>query len=836
MPVWEGFAFAPIPQPPDTTKPSSPLETQVDYDAVDTSYFDVRNQIVYLIGQASVDYGDISLTADYIEYDFRNRQVLAYGRLDSNGKMVGRPVFKDATSELEIDSVRYNFDTKKGLTHTVTTQEGDGFLHAQTAKKHSNDDVHIFHGYYTTCNLDTPHYHFQLGKAIVKPNDKIVARNINLRVANIPTPLWVPFAFFPNKKKQNAGIILPTYGESPGLGFFLKDGGYYIPINDRLQTQFNGDIYSRGSWKIGNSTDYKARYKFNGRFTVNYSVIKQSEPEYDDFSRQNEFFVRWNHAQDAKARPGSKFSADVNFGTSTNFQNALTTNLNNYLTNTFTSSVRYTKSFAGTPLSLNVNLRHNQNTQTHLVNLTTPEVALNMTRIYPGKILRRWLAPPGSTTKRAYEKIGVTYNMNMRNDISQIDTLMALNRLDDLINNQMRHGIRHNMSVNTNISPKSLPLTITPSFNATDRWYLQTIDKRYDNELDSLITDTVNGFDRAGEWNANLGFTTKLYGIYGFKGSEMRVRHVMTPNISMRYRPDFGTNETIFDGTGGTNTYSPYQIGVYGAPTTGESGALTFSLINSLEAKVPTPQDTAQDNRKIKILDNFGASTNYDFFKDVNQWAVVSLNARTTLFKNLNLNYTSTYDPYDYDSTGKVIDDSYWTAQNGLGRFSSHRLAASTTLRGGGKTADQRAGNPEDESDPTRARELASVVANPNAYVDFNIPWTLSINYTLGLNNTFSSVTGNDTLISTQTLNFSGDFKLTPQWKVGFSSGYDFVNKGVTNNTAINLYRDLHCWELSFNYIPFGFTQSYNIQLNVKASVLQDLKLARRRSWFDQGF
>lgn len=824
MAPFVAIAQTPSPTPPDTAELESPLEYKVVYDAVDSIRFDLENQKVYLFGNAFIEYDNIRLDAGFITYDFTESLVQAYAATDSAGNPVGRPVFKEDQSEFTADTIRYNFDSKRGIIKNVRTQEGEGYLHSEVTKKQANDHVHLSNGHYTTCNLEHPHYAFKLGQAIVVPNDKILARNINLQVAEIPTPVWLPFAYFPNKKGEAAGILIPTYGESPTLGFFLLNGGYYWPLGDKMDTRLTGDIYSRGSWGLKNLTNYKVRYRYNGSINLSYNILKRSDPEFPDFTKSSEFFVRWSHNQDAKARPNSRFSANVNAGSSTNFQNNFNSNINDYLTNTFQSNISYSRSFAGKPYTLNINLRHNQNTLTRQVNLTLPEAAFNVSRFYPGKTLRKWIDKSGTATRKWYENIGVAYSTNFRNDLDVGDSVLSLNNFSNLADS-MRMGMRHNVAITTSITPERLPFTLTPSFNATERWYVETLNREWDNDLQQVVSDTINGFDRNLEWNASAALNTKLYSFFTWKNG-VKIRHVLTPNLSFLYRPDFGTNEVIFTNQNNPITYNPYSLGVYGVPVSGESGMVALNLLNNLEAKVKSAKDTVTGMKKVSIIENLSFNTSYDLFKDVNRWANVGMNGRTRLFKKLNLNYTAVYDPYDYDSLGIRIDDSYWTRENGLGGISSASLAASTSLR---SPQQGNLGNQGDD-DPEN-RELAQIRANPDAYVDFNVPWTLQLSYNLRVNRILTA--GVDSFALTQTVNFSGDFNLTEKWKIGFSSGYDFINKGLTNNTSVNIYRDLHCWELSFNYIPFGFQQSYNIQLNVKSAMLQDLKLARRRSWFD---
>lgn len=831
----------PFPQEPQNTEPDStvdnsgPLEAKVVYNASDSIRFDLQEQKVYLYGVASVEYENIKLNADHIQYGFKDNVVYAYGRTDSAGKYVDRPIFTEGQTTFEADTMYYNFETKKGVIKEVRTQEGGGYLLSEVTKKHSNDNIHVLHGKYTTCSLDHPHYYFSLSKAVVvkdkdkdgNDNSKIVAGPTHMVVADIPTPLAVPFGYFPNKKGEAAGILIPTYGESDAQGFFLQNGGYYWPINDRIDTRLTGDIYSKGSWGGRSNTRYKTRYKYDGSLDITYSVSKFGIKESNDYSESKDFFVRWTHRQDAKARPNSTFSASVNAGTNTNFSNNVNTSTADFLTNTFNSSVNYSYNFPNAPLRFNVSARHEQNTQTQTVRFNVPSGALSLNRIYPGKMLRKTFGnKKGSATQKWYEKIGVSGQTRFDNELNTYDTLLSFNNLPGLLENDLRYGVRHSLTANTSIKlfKRKAPFTLNPRISYTERWYMKTIAKRYDNDLDSAITDTISGFRRAYDYNTGATLSTKLFGFYYLKGGHI-IRHTLTPNFSFTYNPSFSTQETGFFGEGGTlSTFSPFQTGIYGQPNSTESGLIGISVNNNLEMKVMTPNDSIE-SKKIKLLESFTFATSYDIFREVNQFNNVSMNGRTRLFKKLDINFTGVFDPYDYDTTGSRIDDSYWSADGGIGKLSSGSINTSFSLR----SKDSKQGDLQ--SDAGTQQQLDFVNANRNDYVDFNVPWTLSMGYNFSFNRQYNS-DGSDTIITVQSIGFSGDFNLTEAWKVGFSSGYDFVNKDFSY-TSFNLYRDMHCWEMVFNWVPFGARQSYNIQVNVKAAMLQDLKLTRRRQWFD---
>ena len=827
----------------------SELDERVDYHAEDSILFNLAEQKAYLYNKAYVKYGEIELKAHYIEIDFGNNLLTAKYGTDSLGNKIGKPVFKDGESESEEDEIIYNFQTKRGIIKNVRIQEGESYILVEIGKKQANDDLHIRHAKYTTCNLEHPHYYFLLSKAVVKPDDKIVSGPANLWVADIPTPLGVPFGFFPNKKGGTNGVVIPTYGESQVLGFFLQNGGYYHKFGDKFDTQLLGDVYTKGSWSLKNISNYKVRYKYSGNTDISYTRFRQSYPEFPDFSRTTEFFIRWAHQQDATARPGTRFSANINAGTVNNFRNNFNTNTQDYLSNTFQSSINWGKTWQGKPYNLNVSLRHNQNSINRQVNLTLPEVNFNINRQDIGTIFK--LDPARNKVMKQVQKIGINYGMLAKNEINAPDSVLRLNDMNSLLKNNMRNGMRHNLVANTQFKLFKQKFILNPAFTMTDRWYLQTIEKNWNNDLQLLRTDTIRKFSRAGDWNFSMGLTTKLYGFYGFAGKlkgkhETVVRHVLTPNLSFVYRPSFSTQQTGFYGPNGSiGSYSPYDIGIFGAPPVGESGNVNLSLLNSVEMKMRDFKDTLEKSyKKVMLIENFSINSGYDIFRDSLNFSNINMAGRTTLFKSLGLNYSASYDPYHYDSEGRKVNLSEYSQTGKLGRFMNANLATSIQLASknrknkkfnlpGEDILPEQDSIAEKEMDAQDESILRAIRANPYAYVDFDIPWSLNLAYNLNLNRTF--LAGKDTVILAQVISAVGDFNLTENWKIGFTTGYDVRQKDFTY-TSVDIYRDLHCWEMQFNWIPFGPRQSYNIRVNVKASILQDLRLQRRRSWFDNTF
>ncbi|MEW6468278.1 MAG: putative LPS assembly protein LptD [Bacteroidota bacterium] len=790
------------------------LDSRVDYDALDSIRMDVFNQVVYLFNQAEVSYEDVNLKAGYIVLDMENSIVLAAGRRDSAGRIVQKPELKQGEQMTEADTIIYNFKTKRGLMKYIQTVQGEGYITASVAKKDSNDIYYIKNGKYTTCDADHPHFHIEMTKMKVIPDDKIVTGPAYLVIADVPTPLAVPFGYFPNKKGRSSGILIPAYGESPSLGYFLKDGGYYFGKNDFIDLAVRGDIYSRGSWAVKTNSNYNKRYRFSGDLSLGYSKFKESEKEFPDYSEKSDFFVRWTHNQDPRSNPTVRFSANVN-ALSSNYNKFNSYSANDYLSNTFQSNIAWSKSWKY--FNLSANLRHSQNTLSHKVDLSLPQVALSMNRIYPTKLWKK----EGVIKERQIDKLGLSYLMDFENRVSVLDS----NLFSESIKDSLNYGIRHSIPVSWSIIPKKLPLTFTSALNLSSAWYFSSIRKHYDADAGQVVTDTVKGFSMANQYSASLTLTTKLYGFYSFKKAKVKaIRHVMTPSIAFSYRPDFGDKEHGYESytipsSSVPQVYSIYQNGIYGFPPTGESQSLGFNINNNLEMKLrPSEQDTSGKDRKVTLIESFGLSSSYNFAAPSFNLAVFNLFLRTKLFQKLDISLNGTLDPYKINDLGNRYDRFMWE-DGKIGRLTSATASFSTNLRS--TKADQKK-----ESDRASEEELRYINEHPDYYVDFNVPWNLYVSYNLRYSRPgFASEV-------TQSLTFSGDLSVTKKWKLGFNSGWDFVANDFTY-TSVNIYRDLHCWEMSFNWVPFGFRKSYTLNINVKSSVLQDLKLSRKRDWYD---
>lgn len=830
-------------QQPDKKKKSA-INSRVEYSATDSISMDLESSRIRMYKDADIKYEQINVKAAYIEVNFDNNILSAKPLKDTLDKEYGIPEFTEGDQSFKSKEIQYNFNTKKGLIRNVITQEGQGYLHGAVVKKMENDVSNMQGGGYTTCNLDHPHFGLKFSKAKVIPGNKIVTGPAYMTIEDVPIPLILPFGLFPNKKGQTSGVLIPTYGESTERGFYLNNGGYYYGISDYMELKLVGDIYSRGSWALRPEFNYRKRYKFSGSFNFNYAINTFGVRETESFNRKRDFSIKWSHRQDPKARPNSQFNASVNFGSST-FNRYNPVSVQDHLTNTFGSSISYSTHF-GERVSLTGALTHSQNTSNKTVNLTLPDISLSVNRFYP---LRK---PGKSSNLRWYDNISVTYNVNARNEVNTYDSLLFTNNMAK----NFRNGVQHRI-------PASLTLKVLKYFTWTnsaefnERWYSTYINKSWigDTYIDGgdtitgyVRTDTIRGFKAVHEYSFNSSVNTSLYGMLQFrKGPVRAIRHVIRPSVSFNYRPDFGketlgyyrTVQTDADGTmkkysifGGDGTFNS----IYGIPTNGESGRLNFSINNNLEMKVKSKSDTVTGMKKIILIENLTLGTSYDLASDSLNWADLVISARTTLFKKLQIQYNATFDPYIKTTEGVSLNQFEWDLNDRLFRkessswnFSlSYNISAAQLKKGKNPAA---ASQPQNTASVT-ADVAQEIINAPENYINWNNSWSFNFSYNLRYNDrfTYPGRIGQNELV--QTLGFNGDVNITPKWKVNFTSGYDF-ELGKLSYTSMSVYRDLHCWEMRFNWIPLGYLKSWNFFIKVKAEVLQDLKLNRKKDFRD---
>ncbi len=822
---------------PTTKKSSNSLEATVNYKCTDSLHFKVKNRQTIMYKAVDINYEKINLKADYVEVDFKKNQVFAKGLPDSTGKLRGTPVFTEGDQSFKSTTLSYNYKTRKGVIEKVITQDGEGYLHGERVKKMPDDVVYQRKGMYTTCNAEHPHFAFKFNKAKVIPGDKIISGPAYLTIQDVPTPLLIPFGYFPNKKNQRSGIIIPTYGESANRGFYLERGGYYWAINDYLDLTLTGDIYTRGSWRVNPQFRYAKRYKYSGNLDLAIARNVSGEPGDPGYFNNRDFSIRWSHRQDPKARPNSNFSANVNI-VSNKYNKYNPGQMNDYFSNTFQSSISY-QTRIGDNYNLTINANHSQNTSDKSVNISLPQITFTANRFTPFKRKN----PVGRT--RWYENISISYSANAENRISTYDSLL----FKPQTLKKMKNGVRHSIPISSSV--KILKhLNLTNSININERWYFQTINKYWVDTTGQaggntpggyVQTDTVYGFKAAHDFTLSSSLNTRLYGMYSFKyGPVKAIRHVMNPSVSFSYNPDFSSpfwgyyKQYQKDAQGNMAQYSIFEGGIYGSPPTGKAGRISFSISNNLEMKVRNRKDTLTGMKKVALIDNFTISTSYDLTRDSLRWSKVQMSGRTTLFKNLTINYSSSWDPYILDSAGtQNLNQFEWKVNRRFLRLDNTNWNLSLNYSLQGKSAKSGKGTPPGMSpnDP----EYQDYLLYPESYVDFDLPWRLSFAYTLNYTANHKYPAYKEEVIRkvVQTLMINGDLSLAPRWKIAFSTGYDFERKKLSQ-ASINIYRDLHCWEMRFNWIPIGYLKSWNFQINVKSAMLQDLKLTKKKDFRDR--
>ena len=795
----------------DTTEQNSFFEAEIEKDAKDSIKLDIINQKAYLYGNAKIKYQKTTITAAYIEIDWTTNTIFATTTLDSLGNKIGHPVFTEGNESFKAHEITYNFKSKKCRIKKIASKEGEGYILGKVVKKMEYDIFYLKKGDYTTCSAEKPHYAIRANKIKVIPGEKIITGPAYLTFFSIPTPLIFPFGYFPNNDKKSLGIIIPSYGESANLGFFLKNGGYYFTINDKVDLSLKSDIYTKGSWNLKSLLRYKNRYKYNGNLKLSYGNMFNSVKGFPNYSVKKDFNIKWRHQQDQKANPSLQFSANVEAGSSTYHRNN-SYNANDFLKNTMSSSVNLTKNWEGAFFNnLTFNLSHRQNTSTKNVNLTLPDVSLNSKRLYPFKSL-------GNATKTQwYDKIMIKYGMNTKNTISTADSLLfTKNSLS-----KFKNGMKHQIPISTSIKVLK-HFTLKPSLSLTEGWYLSQTEKRWDPNSKSVITDTLHKFTRGHNYSFSTGLNTKIYGLVQFNKSKIAaIRHVITPNLSFRYTPDFSAEKYGYyktvqsDTTGNTQQYSIMQDGVYGSPSKGESGNISFGFSNILEMKTRSKKDTVETLNKIKLLENLSIRSSYNIFADSLNLNDITLNARTRLLDIFDINFSSRYDPYTSNKEQtKNINQFELNTNNRLARLTSLNASIGLTLN--------------DKSFSSKKKEKVKDEDEEEERDFYAIPWNLSANYSLTYNKGYKSSAFADT---TQSINFSGNLKITKGWKIGFRSGYDFDAKDLSY-TSVDIYRDLHCWEMLFHWIPTGFHKSYTLTIRVKAAALRDLKFEKKKDWF----
>lgn len=808
----------------DAVAENAALDAPIAASAEDSIQYALSSNRVRLYGNAVVKYKNIVFEAGFIDFDMETSILYATG-IDSAGKKVQEPIYTEGGEQYTMEAMTYNFKTKQARILGVMTQVQEGFLHGEVVKKLANDEVNVANGKFTTCDLKHPHFYIALTKAKVIPHDKIVTGPAWLVIGDVPTPFVLPFGFFPNTSKRSTGILLPQYGEENERGFFLRDGGIYLGLSDYVDLSIRGSFYSKGSWDVRAHLNYAWRYRFTGSLDVTYSNVKVGHKGTPGAVSSSSYMIYWNHSQDRRTMPNSTFQANVSFGSSGhNRYNSQTTQ--EFLNNQMSSSIAFSHQFPGTPVNLSLSINHSQSSRDSIVNLRLPQFSLTVARVYPFK------RKNSSGKQRWYEKIGFSYSNNLQNALTIKETELFTRKALQ----QMRNGMQHQASVSTSFNLFKF-INISPSVSYTANWYLQSYRQHWVDSLARPVRDTVNGFARAWYFNTSVGASTKIYGMFSFgeKSYIKAIRHVITPSVSLSYHPDF--SEPIFkmfsevqqDKSGKTRRYSHFEGTLYGGPGPGKSGSIGLSLNNNFEMKVRSNRDTANTDKKISLLDALSLSTSYNFLADSLQWAPLSISARTRLFNLFELSAQLRFNPYDCTDQGQILKEYYFQRTRKPMRFESFYFSTSfsisKTITGKGRT----------QAPPQPLGYLPGFLPYGQAlstdfliidYGDFSAPWSLSCSY----NYSFSRYGKRAQAV--QSMSLYGSLSLGDSWRFGFSTGYDFNSRQITMS-SLNITRDLHCWQMSVNIVPFGTMRSYSFRIGAKAGMLQDLKYDKNRSYLD---
>ena len=853
------------------------IDAPVKYSANDSLTYEAGTGRAFLYGDSHVEYQNMDLKSDRIFMVLDSSLVHATGSVDTLGKKFGTPVFKMGSDEYQSDTMAFNFKTKKGLISQVYTQQEDGYLTSELSKRGASGELFLQHGRYTTCDEPHPDFYIALSRAKVRPGKDVVFGPAYLVVCDVPLPLAIPYGFFPFTKSYSSGFIMPTYGDETERGFYLRDGGYYFAISDKMDLKLLGEIYTKGSWGLSGASNYRKRYKFSGSFFASYQNTINGEKNMPDYTKQTSFKVQWSHRQDTKANPFMTFSASVNFATSSYEQNNLTSMYNPQAMtqSTRTSSVSWGTSFSSIGLSLSSTVNLNQNMRDTTIAMTLPDLNITLSRFYPFKRKK------AVGKERWYEKLSMSYTGHFSNSISTKENKL----LHSSLTKDWRNGMQHSIPLSGNFTLFEY-ININPSFNFTDRTYLNKVNKSWDEVRQQEVTDTLNGFYNVYNWNLSISASTKLYGFFIpnrklFGDKIQAIRHVVTPSVSFSYAPDFSASrygyyktyqKTDKDGNVSLVEYSPFQSGLYGVPGKGKTGSISFDVSNNVEMKLRTDGDSV-DTKIISLIDEIGGSMSYNMSAKVRPWSDLSTRLRLKLTKSYTLNLNAVFASYVYeaDSVGATPRLSEHTTYWGLGkmgRFQGMSQNLSYTLDNtkvsnlfkwlrGEKVEkknnknDKRDEDEDEEEDDdintnidkslekgkhgARKENAGKGQVDEDGYMAFSLPWSLSFGYGITMReNTdvskFNYKTMRYPFKFTQNLNISGNLRLSDGWNISFSSGYDFDNKKISMTTA-SLSRDLHCFNMSCSVVLAPYA-SYNFSFRCNASTLTDaLKYDKRSSY-----
>ena len=847
------------------------IDAPVTYSANDSLVYDAMTKDAKLYGNSEVKYENMDLKSDKIRMNLDSSLVHATGSPDSTEKsgIKGRPVFVMGADNYDTDTIAFNFKTKKGLVQNALTKQEDGFLRSKLSKRTATGDVYLAHGRYTTCDKEHPDFYISLSRAKVRPGKDVVFGPAYIVVADVPLPFAIPYGFFPFTKSYSSGFIMPSYGDEQNRGFYLRDGGYYFAISDKMDLKLIGEIYTKGSWGLTATSNYRKRYKYNGSFLFSYQDTRTGDKGMPDYAKQTSFKLQWSHRQDAKANPFMSLSASVNFATSSYERNNLTSMYNpqSLTQSTRTSSVNWSTTFSSIGMTLSSTANLSQNMRDSTISMTLPDLNISISRFYP---FRRKHA---AGDEQWYEKIAMSYTGQFSNSINTKENkLMHSSLIKD-----WRNGFQHNIPISANFTLFKY-INLNPSFNFTDRMYTNKVTKSWNERTQTEVADTTYGFHNVYNWNLSLSASTKIYGFWKpnrklFGDKVQAIRHVITPTVSFSYAPDFSASrygyyqtyqKTDADGNVSLVQYSPYQNELYGVPGRGRTGSISWSFDNNIEMKVKSDKDST-GFKKISLIDQLGWSMSYNMAAKEKPLSDLTVNLRLKWWKNYTFNMTGVFASYAYelDDQGKpyVGNRTYW-GMGKWGRFQGMSQNISYTLTpekikklfGGAKDDDTKKNKKSDDDEidtdiesnvddtmidaqhgASKDDKGGKADTDGDGYMRFSMPWSLTFGYGITMSentdiNKFNYKTMRYPYKFTQTLNVSGNLRISDGWNISFSSGYDFDNHKVSMTTA-SLQRDLHCFNMSCSVVLAPYA-SYNFTFRCNASTLTDALKYDKRSGY----
>ena len=845
------------------------IDAPVKYEAQDSLVYEAGTNTAHLFGSSVVDYENMNLKSDKIYMSLDSSLVRATGSPDSTqkGGLKGKPVFKMGQDTYDTDTMAFNFKTKKGLVRNAYTEQQDGYLTSELSKRNDNGDIYLQHGRYTTCDREHPDFYIALSRAKVRPGKDVVFGPAYLVVADVPLPFAIPYGFFPFTKSYSSGFIMPTYGDESTRGFYLRDGGYYFAMSDKWDLKLLGEIYTRGSWGLSAATNYRKRYRYSGSFYISYQDTKTGDKGMPDFTEQQSFKVQWSHRQDAKANPFSSLAASVNFASTSYERNNLNSMYNpqTVTQSTRTSSVSWSTGFSSIGMTLSATGNLSQNMRDSSLSMTLPDLNISISRFYPFRRKHQ------VGTERWYEKIAVSYTGQLSNSIdTKEDRLLHSNLIKD-----WRNGMRHSIPVSASFTLFNY-LTLSPSFSFTDRMYTNKVTRSWDKVNQVELADTTYGFHNIYNWNLSISASTKLYGFWVpsrklFGDKIQAIRHVFTPQVSFSYAPNFGSArygyydtyvKTDADGNVSLVEYSPYSTGLYGVPGRGRTGSITMDISNNIEMKIKSDKDST-GFRKVSIIDELGAAMSYNMAATSKNWSDLTVRLRLKWWKSYTFSMNAVFATYAYEldenGTPYVGNHTEWS-QGRFGRFQGMSQNISFTLNpeklkkwfGGGSANDEKDKSKDKEGVDTdiesnvdenmvegqRGAKKKSgggkAETDDNGYMTFNMPWSLTFGYGVTMRENTSGTCNTKSMRYpykfSQTLNVSGNLRISDGWNISFSTGYDFENKEVSMTTA-SLQRDLHCFNMSCSVVLAPYT-SYNFSFRANASTLTDALKYDKRSGY----